>query len=316
VGGFVKALPTAPIITSRGCPFKCKYCAASLSGGTIRFRSPESVVDEMAYLVKEHGVREIHLLDDNFTLHRNHALAVCDGILRRGLKLALALPNGVRIDTLDVELIGILQRAGCYSLTLGIDSGSQRILDAMNRQISLEEMETRIRMIKATSSIRITGNFILGFPTETADDIQKTIAFARRVPLDRAYFAFFLPLPGSELFNTLREAGRLDALDYRLLSERARTPAFVPSTFTKGQLRRMLLKAYLRFYGRSGILMRLLGEIQGPNHLLGLAQRAFARLVGVKNDSGPSHPISCPIGSAHETEAGYSGGKSMSTTPS
>lgn len=284
-GSFVKAFPIAPMVTSRGCPYACRFCAAAVGANgsrTVRFRDPVRVGDEVSMLVERHGIREIQFLDDNFTLRRSHATAVCEELLRRGHGLALSLPNGVRLDRLDAGLVRLLERAGCYSLTVGIDSGSQRVLDLMDRKTTLEVMEERIRLIKENSRIRVTGNFILGLPGETLEDMELSIAYARRVPLDRAYFAMYLPLPGSPLFDELRAAGRLNGFRYSDLAPGERAVPFTPDGVSPAELRRALVRAYRAFYLRPSILAKVAGEVRSLGHARFLAGKAAARLFGRK----------------------------------
>jgi radical SAM superfamily enzyme YgiQ (UPF0313 family) len=282
-GGVARRAPIAPMITSRGCPYRCRFCASGLQGHTIRFRDPARVVDEMAMLVERFGVREVQILDDNFTLRRAHAEAILAGVLARGLDLALSLPNGVRLDRLDPELIQLFERAGGYSMTVGIDSGSQRVLDAMDRAVSLEEMEARIHMVKAHSRLRLTGNFILGLPGETREDLAATLRFAMELPLDRAYFAMYLPLPGSALFEELRGEGKLAGLEYHDLSEKARRVAYSPDGIPPEELRRWLIRAYAGFYLRPRVLHGLVGEVRSAEHLRALFGRVLGRLRGVED---------------------------------
>jgi radical SAM superfamily enzyme YgiQ (UPF0313 family) len=287
-GGFVAALPVAPIITSRGCPYSCRFCASGVGGGptrTVRYRSPDNVAEEVALLVRDHGIRELQILDDNFTLKRSHAVGVCEALLSRDLRLALSLPNGVRLDKLDADLVRLLERTGCYSLTVGVDSGSQRVLDSMDRRVTLEEMEAGVRLIKENSNIRVTGNFILGLPGETLEDIGKTITYAKRIGLGRAYFAVYLPLPGSPLFDELRAAGVLEGLRYDQLTPAARAIPFTPDGVSEQQLRRALWRAYAEFYLRPSILWGLAREIQSVEHARFLARKVASRLVGRETEA-------------------------------
>jgi radical SAM superfamily enzyme YgiQ (UPF0313 family) len=280
-GGFLKALPAAPVITSRGCPYTCRFCASGVNGSrAVRFRDPESVVDEMDLLVRRYGVREIQFLDDNLTLKKSHAMAVAEAILRRGLRVAISIPNGVRLDRLDRDVVTALESAGCYSLTVGIDSGSPRVLAAMDRAITVEKMLEGLEVIKRHTRIRTTGNFILGLPGETSEDLRKTIDFACAAPLDRAYFGYYLPLPGSELFDELRAAGRLEGLSYADLTPIARHIPYVTPGLTEPQLRRALWRAYLEFYGRPRIALGVLREVQGAQHAAFLALKTAWRLFG------------------------------------
>jgi radical SAM superfamily enzyme YgiQ (UPF0313 family) len=280
-GVVVKNPPVAPIITSRGCPYSCRFCASSVAGKTVRYRSADAVVDEIGFLHKKFGVGEIQILDDNFTLKRSHAVNILEGILKRGLKVALSLPNGVRLDRLDEELVRLLERAGCYSLTVGLDSGSQRVLDAMERKVSVEEMLEKLHMIKRVSNIRLTGNIIIGLPSETRQDFLKTVSLTLKAPLDRCYFGFYLPLPGSALFDELRSRGKLNGLDYEDLSEMGRSVPFTPDGISQTELRLWLWVAFSAFYMRPSILLGILKEIKGFEHFVFVLSRLYYRLIGV-----------------------------------
>lgn len=287
IGAFVDALPVVPIITSRGCPCRCGFCGAHLSGTKIRLRTPDSVVDEIEYLHKRHGVREIQILDDNFNWHRSHAEGVCEEILRRDLKIFLSFPNGLRLDHLDAELVRLFERTGCRSATVGIESGSQKTLDRMNRRITKEKMEHLLHEIKANSNIRLTGNFIIGVPGETPEDIEQTIQYAASLPIDRASFMVYLPLPGTDFFNELKAAGRLSSMDYGHLSPNEGVIPFVPDGMTSTDIRRFLFRCYARFYGRPAILKGLLREVHSAGQLGFLMGKTLGRLSGPRV-GGPS----------------------------
>ena len=127
-GTIYKEAPFAPIITTRGCPYSCTYCSAPITAGKkMRYRDPIKVVDEIEHLIKNYGVKEIQIEDDNFTLKRTHAVAVCEEIIRRNIKVHWSLPNGVRIDKLDPELLKLMKKSGCYFMSLGIENANERI---------------------------------------------------------------------------------------------------------------------------------------------------------------------------------------------
>jgi anaerobic magnesium-protoporphyrin IX monomethyl ester cyclase len=278
-GGFVSADPVASMITTRGCPYHCTFCGSRLSGKELRRRSPETVAEEVRLLTRRHGVRELQIVDDNFTLKKEHALTTLEAIQREAPGLALSFPNGIRLDRLDDDLLVAMRAAGCYSLTVGIDSGSQQVLTRLERRQTLEHMHDRLVTIKALGGIRVTGNFILGLPDETAADIQRTIDYALSLPLDRANFVLFMPFPGSTLFDELRARGALDQLDWDTLRDNAPGVPFVPDGMTAAELQGWLWRAHLRFYGRPNVLRGLAAEVRGFQHTWHLAVKAFARLV-------------------------------------
>lgn len=203
-GAFIKQFPVAPIISTRGCPFSCTFCASPLIWGKkIRFRSPENIVDEIEYLVAKFGVREIHFEDDNLTLKRSHITAVCEQILARNIRISWAAPNGVRADTLDRELLTLMQKSGCYFLAFGLESGSQNILNNVRKDVELETLRNAISQAGELGIIT-QGFFIFGLPGETEATIKETINFSKNSNLDRAQFLLLDVLPGSQLWTDLK----------------------------------------------------------------------------------------------------------------
>ncbi len=242
-GAVVKHFPVGVIVTSRGCPYRCSFCASPrLCGGTVRFRSPENVADEIEYLVKHFAVREIHFEDDNFTLRRDHAKAVCELIIRRGLRIGWACPNGIRADTIDEELMSLMARSGCYSLAYGIESANPTILGKVHKNETLEQIRTAIDLA-AKKGIACQGFFILGLPGETRETLRETIEFAKRSKLTRAQFLILDVLPGSELWQTLRGQfiPNWDKDSYR-------EPEWLPEGLTKEALMKAQERAFLEFY--------------------------------------------------------------------
>jgi magnesium-protoporphyrin IX monomethyl ester (oxidative) cyclase len=210
-GIFTERSPYTAMITSRGCPNRCAFCAIHrIWGGFWRARSSKNVVDEIELLVEKYGVKEIHFEDDNLTLDKNRMHDICDEILRRGLDIRWATPNGVHINTLDEALLRKMKRAGCYSLFLGIESGNQNVLNQLIKKgISLERVSEIVRCIRRVG-INVNGFFVLGFPGETRETIEDTIKFAKSLDLDSAIFSIATPYPGTELYDQCTSKGYLD----------------------------------------------------------------------------------------------------------
>jgi len=196
-----------PIVTSRGCPFKCTYCH-DIFAKSIQYRSPENVVDEMEYLHKTYAIHEFHIVDDTFNLNMKRAKRIMDMIMDRGLKIHMTMPNGVRADFFDDELIDKMARAGVYRLALGIESGSQRIQDLIKKDLDISILPSVVEKL-SRAQISVHGFFMLGFPTETCAEMEKTIDFACNLGLTTANFSLVQPNPGTELrevFIQTREA--------------------------------------------------------------------------------------------------------------
>ena len=212
-GAVMKRYPAAPILTTRGCPYSCVYCASTqFWRRTFRKRSAQNIVDEIEYLVNTFKIREIHIWDDNFTLIKKHVVDFCREILRRKLDLTFACPNGVRIDSLNKELLTLMRRTGFYSLTFAIESGSQALLEQANKKIDLKIIPEITKMAKDLG-YQIPAYLMLGFPNETYNTARQTIQFVKNLPIDRTVFFLVQPLPGSRLFNDFAQKNNLNSID-------------------------------------------------------------------------------------------------------
>jgi radical SAM superfamily enzyme YgiQ (UPF0313 family) len=272
IGAFSKKYPLTSISTTRGCPYSCTFCANNtIMGRKVRGRSKESVLEEMELLHDKYGVREFQIIDDNFTWKKELVIGVCEGILRKGWDISISFPNGVRLATLDEEVLKMLERAGCYSLGLGIESGSPRTLKNMKKAQSVEEIREKVELIHRVTKIRTTGFFIIGYPTEEREDILQTIRLSKELPINRAQFTICLPVPGSEMTRQLIEAGKLSNYDFNNVS--FQNIVHVPESMTLKELQKLRLKAYVEFYLRPRIIFGLLSEIQNLEHLKFILRR-------------------------------------------
>lgn len=284
-GAFFKQYPIAPIITSRGCPFLCTFCGGHIiSGRKIRQRSVENVISEIKLLYEKFGVREIHIEDDNFTFRKEYVLKFCEEIKKNFPDLTWTCPNGVRIDTLDEEMVSAMKSSGCYALSIGIESGSDRILKLMKKSLSVEKIKQKIEMLKKFD-IDINAFFILGYPGETKDEIEKTIDFALSLPLKRASFANFQPLPGTDAYNELLKKGELKIDHWENFNPSLQSTIWAPAGFTVSQLSWYRRKALLKFYLRRRILADFIKNIKGFEHFYFVIKRAIRWLIytGKKN---------------------------------
>lgn len=252
-GAVVKSYPIGIITTSRGCPYSCKFCASpTFYGKKIRFRSPQNVIDEIEYLIKEYKVKEIHFEDDNLTLNRNHIIEICNLIIEKNLKINLASPNGIRADKIDEELIILMKKAGWYYFAYGIESANKQILENANK---LETIETINKAIELTAKHKISaqGFFIFGLPGETKETIKETINFAIKSKLARAQFTIFDVLPGCEFYKDLK--GKFKPNFHKRSYQE---PEWLPTNLTKQDLLNAQSTALRKFYLRPHILFNMI----------------------------------------------------------
>jgi len=252
--------PFVTMITSRGCPFRCTFCSQMYSGDRLRTRSPESIVEEMARAVKDYKVREIVLFDETFGVKREEALRLCELIRQRGLTFRWNART--RIDAMDEELLRALRSAGCYILHLGIESGTQRILDLMRKGIELEQIRRAVRIAHRLGFV-IHGYFMIGYPGETRAEIEATMRFSRELPLDWASYTIALPHPRTKLCDIATGEGRIPAgywESYTLgeLPEGTEIPAFESAELSAYDLKKAKRRAYAGFYGRPSVAWKTL----------------------------------------------------------
>jgi len=251
---YSKGFPYAFLFTSRGCPYRCAYCHDIL-GKTIRLRSPEKVLEEIDYLVKTKGVRELMIVDDCFNFNLDHAKRICDLIVERGIDVSISFPNGLRADRMDHELIRKLKAAGCYAVTYAIESGSPRIQKLIRKNLNLDKASEVIKMTDREGIIT-QAFFMLGFPGETLQEIEETVQFALRHPLLGAWFFTVVVYPRMGL----TELARQEYPDHKVDWERKDFNYFSHVTLyelaTGVNLPKVVRRAGLRFYSRPWVYYR------------------------------------------------------------
>ncbi len=189
------------IITSRGCPYNCVYCAVNLCiGKKYRKRSPKSVVDEMEYWYAK-GYSQLNILDDNFTLSKKRVYDICDEIEKRRLKgLTFACPNGIRATNVDRELLDRMRQVGFKKIFFGVEAGNNKVLAALRKECTIEQVE---QVIKHSCELgyEVGMFFLLGSPSETMEDVEDSLRLAQEYPIIDAVFNNLIPYPNTELFD-------------------------------------------------------------------------------------------------------------------
>lgn len=183
--------------TSRGCPFRCGFCY-HMFGRHMRFRPFLDVVDELEECVNRYGAEWIVFVDDTFTLNQKRVMAICEEIVRRGIGVSWFCL--ARADTLREDMLAKMREAGCVQVSIGVESGNQEILDSVHKGTKLAEVKRAFVMLKRLG-FETRGSFILGLPYENRRTIRKTINFAKRLKLDRAFFNICTPYPGTDVWD-------------------------------------------------------------------------------------------------------------------
>jgi len=193
----------ATLITSRGCPYRCIWCH-NIFGKRIRMHSAERVLDEMGHLHTTYGVDDFDIEDDTFNFDRERVIAICDGLHRRGLDVKLTIPNGVRGDILTEEVIDALVDAGMYMCMFALESGSPRIQKLTRKNLNIPKFLENCAYA-ARRRVFIQSCCMMGFPTETEEDLQQTIDVAAGAAFHTASFFTVTPYPGTPLHDLAQE---------------------------------------------------------------------------------------------------------------
>lgn len=259
-GGFNRRSPAMCIVTSRGCPFRCGFCAANpVSGRVYRRHSGARVVAEMKALY-ERGYREIKIVDDNFAVDPRHVRDVRAAMEAERLDLAVSFACGLHLLTITEETVDHIKAMGVYEVMVAIEAGTDRVLRDMCKDIDLALVREKIALLRK-HELPITGYFILGYPGETRADLEQTVRLALELPLVRVHFNAFSPYPGSQIYEQLRAAGRLDEIELRAVHAERANYSFVDGLSIR-DLNRIRRRALLRFYLRPRILW---GFMRGMN---------------------------------------------------
>ena len=233
------------IISSRGCPFACSFCSIRLSMGRgYRSRSPENVISEIEYMVKEYGVKHIGFEDDNLTFDKERINAICDLLIEKGLnkEITWSTPNGVRADRLDEDLLQKMRKAGCTGIAVAPESGSQYVVtNLIGKNLDLKNVESVVKICNKVG-IECGCFFVIGIPGETIEQIEETVKFADKLRSlgGKPSCNIAGPYYGTTLYKLVREKGYLskkdgEELELGLLNMEAmiKTPEFTPEQVYK-----------------------------------------------------------------------------------
>jgi anaerobic magnesium-protoporphyrin IX monomethyl ester cyclase len=236
--------PAAPVLSSRGCPQRCTFCDRAVFGNRYRYFSAAYLLDWIQHLHRRYGIRHLVFVDDQFTASRARLIEYCEKILQAGIRVSWNCD--ARVDSVDRGLLSLMKRAGCWMISYGIESGSQKILDGIQKGITLDQVKQTVQATKE-AGIRAKGLFMIGYPEETEKTLAETFDLLLRLPLDEANLSFLTPYPGTELYRRIKESSgfqedweRMNAL-HPLLQPAALPPGALPKAYGK-----MVRKFYIR----------------------------------------------------------------------
>ena len=273
-----KKFKSVGLVSSRGCSGKCTFCDLGVVGRGFRFHSAEYLINLMKDIYEKYGVTDFLFYDDLFVGSRPRLKEMCDWIIRE--KLPFTWSCCARADFLHPDMMSLMKEAGCWLVEVGIESGSQRIIDSMRKNVSKERIAECVNSISEAGMIS-KGNFIFGSPGETHDSLEESIDFACSLKLNYAQHTFMQPLPGSELFETASKYGEFDQSWDRFNTFSIN---FVPKGFTRDDLIYYSKYFWRRFYLRPRIIWQEIKKLKGMEDFkrLWLALKAFVKTVFYK----------------------------------
>ncbi len=248
--------PNTTIITSRGCPYTCSYCDRSVFRRSYRSNSPEYMLALLTHLRQQFNIRHVNIYDDTFTLNRDRVMKFCKLKIESGLKTTFNC--AARTEQLDFEMLRMMKKAGCWMISLGIETGDPDLLSRHRSYLPSVTMETPLENIRAMvqlikkAGIRVKGLFMLGLPGETEESIAKSMDYVLSLPLDEFNLAKLTPFPGAPMYGDIKEHGIFDE-NWELMN--ALNFTFVPRGFSREQLEERYREFNRRYYTRPKVLL-------------------------------------------------------------
>lgn len=248
----------AVIKVSRGCPYHCFFCLATpVAGAKVRRRSAENIIDEIKECVEKYGITNFLFWSDIFNADRNWTIDLCQKIIDSGLDITWSA--NTRADTADEEMAEIMYKSGCRLVSIGVESGSQEMLDKIGKRITLDDVRLTVKIFKKYG-IRIYNYFVIGLPWETEETAEDTIDFA--IELDSDFISFYtaVPLPGTKFFEYAKENKLLD--DETSYESAYFYPSVNTHYLTKERVFELHKTAIKRFYLRPNYILKMLFRIK------------------------------------------------------
>ncbi len=251
--------PFTCVLTSSGCPFKCRFC----SSASIHYRKRDidNLLTELK-AVKKLGVSEVHFPDFTFTADKDHCLRICRAMIDEGLDLSWDCLS--RVDCFDGELAGVMKKAGCHTVQFGVESQNERVLKNLSKPLDNKTVRNAFELCQREGMDTI-GFFIIGLPQEDEPSIKKTIAFAQDLNCDYASFSIFVPDFGSQIRTELEKKDPQLKNIYKF--DRMDFPVIGSEFVTKERIWQLRNEAMRRFYLRPGYIWKMLNKISSGNRL-------------------------------------------------
>lgn len=244
--------PFATMITSRGCPYRCIFCCATaVSGKKFRAHSAKNILSQIMHLQKHFQVKSIAFRDSEFTLNIKRVNELCDLLIEKKLNILWSCNS--RVGHLGSDILEKMKKAGCYLIQYGVESGSQKILNVLKKDITIDAVRKSFFLTRK-AKISSIANFMIGNPYETKEDIEMTIRLAKEIRPDYALFSFAMPFPGTELYAmAVKNDWFIEG--HNIYTMRTEHCCINGTNMDTADLKTMLKKAYRSFYFRPSYII-------------------------------------------------------------
>ncbi|MBC8495035.1 cobalamin B12-binding domain-containing protein [archaeon] len=242
--------PSCSLVTSRGCPGQCIFCVKNIFGFKFRSYNSSYMVGMVEYLIKKYDMKDFLFDDDIFTCSKIRVKNFSEKLIKKNIDVSWSC--NTRADAVDEDLLRIMSKSGCWQISYGIESGSQRVLDALKKKTTPKKIRDALHWTKK-AGIKTKGFLMVGNPLESKQTLNETLNLILTSELDDMQFTFFTPLPGTESFNKIELYGTLEN-DWSKMS--MWNPVFIPKNTTKKELQEFQRKAIIKFYLRPKIIIR------------------------------------------------------------
>ncbi|MBU2455878.1 MAG: B12-binding domain-containing radical SAM protein, partial [Proteobacteria bacterium] len=246
-------VPNASCISSRGCPYSCSYCDRSVFKKSFRYNSAQYLYNHLKYLKDNFNIQHINFYDDQFTFNRSRVEDFARMMIQK--PLGMTFNCAARAEHLDLELLKLMKAAGCWMISLGIETGDETLLAQHRQNPDLKMMSDKIHLIKK-AGIRVKGLLMMGLPGESEESIKKSKAYVFSLPIDDFNLAKFTPFPGSPIYKDIKEKGekigtftedweKMDCMQF----------LFIPKGLTKQKMDALFIDFYKSHFKRTKVLM-------------------------------------------------------------
>ncbi len=260
-----KFLNISEFVISRGCPFECIFCGSHLAyKRVIRYRSPENVIAEMEECINKYGTNHFSILDDTLTLNHNIIYALCKELKRLGI----TWDCNTRVSAVTQELLNEMAQSGCIKVSFGVESGSQRIINLNKKLITIEQVKKAFDMAHKAKIKYVEGTFMIGsHPDEKPEDVKETIKLIKEIKPDLISLSVVVPLPGTEIYELLKQNNLIFAKEWDEFMFVAGTPKWRTFHFTPEELVKWQRKGLMAFYFTPNYIFKRLSEVRSFGEL-------------------------------------------------